>query len=89
MFFDSHGNLWQACAATEEGAEAFGPTGTARLVAGGPRFQEARREGWVIEGEEWDTLDEVGQSVARWCEAPTCSNCKIFLQFEGEPHPCL
>lgn len=32
VFFDSWGGAWAPCAPTDEGAEAFGPTGTARRV---------------------------------------------------------
>ena len=31
-FFDSHGNAWTPCSPEAEGAEAFGPLGTARSV---------------------------------------------------------
>lgn len=66
-FFDSHGGLWTACAATDDGAVAFGPTGVARpahpaehgLFGEGTAFSMARRAGRVISAKaphEWDLL---------------------------------
>lgn len=33
VFFDSHGTAWVTCAAEDEGAEAFGPSGCAKMIS--------------------------------------------------------
>ena len=66
-FFDSHGNLWMTCNASVDGAEAFGPAGTARKVDvetgnGETPWSAAKRLGLVVEG-EWDTLVDGGHAT--------------------------
>lgn len=57
FFFDSHGGLWETCAPSAPGAEAFGPKVTARPVAGQPTYGEFLAAGLVAvdrDGDGWD-----------------------------------
>lgn len=69
-FFDSQGHLWETCGADSEGAEAFGPVGTARkiepevaglrLEPGETPYTAAKRVGRIIENDEteWSMLND-------------------------------
>lgn len=61
-FYDSHGNMWVTCHANEEGAEAFGPRGTAKRHREGLSWSVAVALGLVTrddsdQGEGWDTFE--------------------------------
>lgn len=60
-FYDSHGGLWETCSAIHDDAEAFGPSGIARLVhevSPNDYYASAAFQGRTSETEDvWIVLD--------------------------------
>lgn len=76
VFFDSWGQAWTPCEGSAQGAEAFGPTGIARmltedelgqhglLLSGRSPWAAAHKSGRLLVARECHHWDELGPETA-------------------------